>query len=65
MPSVRIDPSKFEHLSLFGYEVLAQNDQFIVVHSFERGEEIIPLSDPYFWFEDHSDADQLVCTPSR
>lgn len=65
MPTVRVDPSKFIHLLLFGYEVLVQNDEFIVVHHFERGEEIIPLSHPYFWFEDHLDADQLVCTPSR
>ena len=59
MPSVRIDPNKFEHLPLFGYEVLVQNDEFIVVHSFERGEEIIPLSDPFFWFDDPQEADQI------
>jgi len=59
MPSVRVEPSKFEHLPLFGYEILAQNDEFLVVHSFERGEEIIPLSHPYFWFDDPLEAQQI------
>ena len=59
MPFRRVDPSRFEHLPLFGYEILVQNDEFIVVHSFERDIEIIPLSHPFFWFEDGQEADQL------
>ena len=54
-----IRPEQSQHLSMFGFETVSENDEFLCVHSFSRGTEIIQKSNPMIWFDDPLEADQL------
>ena len=41
-----IRPEQLQHLSMFGFETVSENDEFLCVHSFSRGTEIIQKSNP-------------------
>jgi len=42
---------------MFGFETVLENDEFLCVHSFNRGTEIIQKSNPMIWFDDPLEAD--------
>ena len=54
-----IRPEQLQHLSMFGFETVSENDEFLCVHSFSRGTEITQKSNPMIWFDDPLEADQL------
>jgi len=55
----RVGPERLQYLPFFGYEIVAEDDEFLCVHSFDRGTEIISKSNPMIWFDDPLEADQL------
>ena len=54
-----IRPEQLQHLAMFGFETVLENDEFLCVHSFNCGTEIIQKSNPMIWFDDPLEADQL------
>lgn len=55
----RVHPDKLQYISLFGFEIIGQNDEFLFVHSFDHGQQIIEKSNPMIWFDDPLEANQL------
>jgi hypothetical protein len=61
MPFCRIPPSSLEHLTLFGYDFIADADDRIWYHG-PLGRTSVDKNDPVVWVEDIADAVQLGAT---
>lgn len=58
MPWVRIPPDRLEHLPLFGYDKIAEDDNFAWYHG-PRGRMRVEKDDPRVFLVDDVDAMQL------
>lgn len=61
MPWCEIPPENLVHISLFGYDTVVEEADFIWVHG-PRGRQRIEKACPRVWFEDDADAMQLGAT---
>ncbi len=58
MPYCSIPTEKLEFLSLFGFRVIGENDDFYFIID-SRGDAIVDKKKPFIWFDDVADAMQM------
>lgn len=58
MPWCKIDPSKLKFIEMFNYQILSQNDEFILAQ-YDGKIVTIEKAQPWLYFEDAADAMQL------
>ena len=58
MPFFEIPPEKLEHLSLFGYDKIAEDENF-AWYSSSKGRMRVDKKQPFVWLDDMGEAGQL------
>lgn len=61
MPWCQVPVERLQYLTLFGYDILSEDDGFIWAHG-PKGRTCIDKSKPVVWFEDAADAGQAGAT---
>lgn len=59
MPYCEIPVDQLEFINLFGFEIIAEEDTFMLIDHPDGKQRVVDKNKPYLWFEDEDMGDAL------